>query len=211
MKISVRIAPELEKEYARVMGHEMTAEDLLHYTQNAVNSKKNLRGLWGFQREVFNAHDWSVETLSKHLTEDIIDHNAFPGDIPGIEGVRSRFSYWAEAFQEEDDLTAASAAQGDTVAVLYVLEGVNSGPYMGIEATNKVVDIPGIEFVRFEDGKIAEHWGIYDFLSTAEEIGATLSFTPRSYGMPRRPEIPWAGPPVNDDAPRAEPSVDSVN
>src|SRR5262249_28477215 len=77
--------------------------------------------------------------------------------------------------------------------------------YLGIPATNREVVIPGIEFLRFRDGKIAEHWGIYDFMSTAEELGADLTFTPRaSVTAPRRPEVPWArqvlvGDPLPDE------------
>jgi hypothetical protein len=80
------------------------------------------------------------------------------------------------------------------MAVLYDLHAMHRGDFLGIPATNKHVVIPGIEFLRFRDGKIAEHWGIYDFMSTAAQIGAALIFTPGTYReIPSMPEIPLDG------------------
>ncbi len=140
---------------------------------------ENKAALFRFQREVFNGHDWRVETLSKHLTSDFIDHAAGPGDMPGLEGVQSRFSAWQASFDDAEEVNLAMVGEGDMLAVLYDLHAQHAGDFMGIEATNKDVVIPGIEFLRFKDGKIAEHWGIYDFLTTAAELGAKLTFIPR--------------------------------
>ncbi len=193
MKITIDCTPEEASKYPELAGFEVSLEELAKLARNAETIKKNKEILRGFQTEVFNGNDWSIKTLSKYLKEDIIDHNAFPGDLPGLEGVRSRFSYWAEAFSDAIEENIEVVGEGDTLAVLYNLHAHHTGEYLGIKPTGKSVVIPGIEMVRFEDGKIAEHWGIYDFFSTAEEIGANLTFTARSEGLPRRPEIPWGG------------------
>jgi predicted SnoaL-like aldol condensation-catalyzing enzyme len=189
MKISIECTPEEANDLPKLMGVDKTIEEL---AQEAITIKKNKEALFRFQKEVFNGHDWSIETLSKHLTDDFIDHAAMPGDLPGLEGVQSRFSYWNSAFQDAEEEDIEVSGQGDLVAVLYNLHARHGGTYMGIEATNQPVVIPGIEFVRFRDGKICEHWGIYDFMSTAEEIGADLTFTPKAIkGVPKRPEAAW--------------------
>jgi predicted SnoaL-like aldol condensation-catalyzing enzyme len=74
---------------------------------------------------------------------------------------------------------------GDMLTVLYDLHAEHRGPFLDIPATNRHVTIPGIELLRFRDGKIAEHWGVYDFQSTARQLDAVLVFTP---GMV--PELP---------------------
>jgi hypothetical protein len=82
--------------------------------------------------------------------------------------------------------------EGDLLAVLYDLHARHTGTFMGIEPSDAEVIIPGIEFLRFKDGKIYEHWGIYDFMSTAEEIGAEMVFVPKAMrGVPRRPQVAW--------------------
>jgi predicted ester cyclase len=167
-----------------------TLEELV---RDAVTIAKNKQALLRFQKEVFNGHDWSIETLSRHLTPDFVDHAAMPGDLPGLEGVQSRFSAWQGAFADAEEDNIEMAGEGDMLAVLYNLHARHTGDFLGIPATQSEVVIPGIEFLRFREGKIAEHWGIYDFLTTAEEIGADLGFTPRDIQVAsRRPEVPWS-------------------
>ena len=138
------------------------------------------RVLLGFQRDVFNKSDWSIPTLAKYLKPTIIDHNAFVGDPPGLEGVQSRFSLWKSAFNEATEAYHAMVGEGDKLAVLYDLHANHTGPYLGIAPTNRAVTIPGIELLRFEDGMMVEHWGIYDFMATAQQIGAQLTFVSRA-------------------------------
>jgi predicted ester cyclase len=144
--------------------------------------RRNTVTLLGFQRDVFNAQDWRVDTLSRYLKPDIEDHNAFAGDPPGLEGVQYRFAGWQAAFGDAEEENMAMVGEQDTLAVLYHLHATHSGPFMGVPATGRHVVIPGIEVLRFADGMIAEHWGIYDFMATAQEIGATLVFKAAEFG-----------------------------
>jgi len=189
MKITIDCSPEEANAFPKLLGVEKSIEELV---QQELEVKRNKEILRSFQKEVFNGHDWSFETLGKHLHPDFIDHAAMPGDMPGLEGVQSRFAAWASAFEDAEEENIEMVGQGDVLAVLYDLHARFAGPFMGIEPTKQDVIIPGIEFLRFKDGKIFEHWGIYDFISTAEEIGADMTFTPRSVrGVPRRPEVAW--------------------
>ena len=176
----------------KLLNVDLSTDELVRAVQEARQIKENKATLLRFQKEVFNGHDWSTETLSKHLAPDFMDHAAMEGDPPGLEGVQMRFSAWAAAFDDADEENIAMVGEGDMLAVLYDLHARHTGEFMGINPTDREVVIPGIEFVRLRDGKIAEHWGIYDFLTTAEEIGANLTFVPRvPPGEPARPEIPW--------------------
>jgi predicted ester cyclase len=199
MKISIDCTPEEANAFPQLLGVGKSLGDIV---EEALTIQKNKEALLRFQKEVFNGHDWSIETLSRHLTDDFIDHAAMPGDMPGLEGVQSRFSAWQAAFSDAEEENIEMVGQGDVLAVLYDLHAKNTGMFMGIEPTNQSVTIPGIEFLRFRDGKIAEHWGIYDFISTAEEIQADLTFTPKATrGVPKRPEVAWnrRGVPGVDD------------
>jgi predicted ester cyclase len=144
--------------------------------------RRNITTLLGFQRDVFNAQDWRIDTLARYLKPDIEDHNEFAGDPPGLEGVQYRFSGWQAAFDDAEEENMAMVGEENMLAVLYNLHATHRGPFMGIPATNRHVVIPGIEVLRFEGGLIAEHWGIYDFMATAEEIGAKLVFKAAEFG-----------------------------
>jgi predicted ester cyclase len=112
------------------------------------------------------------------------------GDLPGFEGVQSRFSGWQAAFDAMMEEPVEVVGYGDMLGVVYDLHAHNQGEFMGVPPTHQPVVIPGIEFLRFKDGKIAAHWGIYDFMTTADEIGAELQFKPRTApGL--KPEVAW--------------------
>jgi len=202
MEITVEIESQHKDEFNRVFGRELTADDIVKYAENAVTVKRNKDIYLAFQSEVINGHDWSDEALLKYMKEDIFDHNAGPDDAPGFEGFRSRYLQWAESFHDGTQVNEVLIGEGEVLAVLYNTHAEHKGTFMGIEPTDKHVVIPGIEFVRFEDGKIVERWGIYDYFSTAEEIGANITFTPRTYEIPRGKPLPWGGPPVDEESPK---------
>lgn len=190
MKVAIDYTPEEAAQFPHLEESGKTIGELV---QNALDAKETKEALFRFQWGVFNAHDWSIENLSKYLTDDFIDHAAMPGDLPGLEGVQSRFSAWHAAFNSAMEENDEIVASGDTVGVLYNLRSRHVGDFMGIPPTNEELVIPGIEFVRVRDGKIAAHWGIYDFMTTAEELNTDLRFVPReSLTDPRRPEVAWS-------------------
>jgi predicted ester cyclase len=186
---------------AEVLGTRLSTDDIVRAVQDVERIAENKKVLLRFQREVFNSNDWSMETLARNLTEDFVDHAAMPGDPPGLEGVQMRFSAWASAFEDPMEDNIAIVGEGDLIGVMYDLHATHSGDFMGIPPTHREVVIPGMEVVRIRDGKIAEHWGIYDFLRTAEEIGSNLAFLPREgAGEPQRPVVPWTAKMTEADA-----------
>jgi predicted ester cyclase len=184
-----------------LLGVSTPTDDMISAIQEVDRVAENKKVLLRFQHEVFNQGDWSTETLTRNLADGFIDHAAMPGDPPGLEGVQMRFSAWAAAFEDAEEENMAMVGEGDLLAVMYNLHARHSGDFMGIPPTNREVVIPGMEVVRIEGGKIAEHWGIYDFLRTAEEINTNLAFLPRDgSGAPMRPEVPWAVKLTESDA-----------
>jgi predicted ester cyclase len=188
MKITLDCTPEEANEISLLLG---AGKNLHELVEEAVTVKKNLEIMRRFQEEVFNAHDWSIETVSKYVGEDFIDHTYRPGDQPGREGYANRLAGWQRAFGQALQENVALIGEGDRVAVLCDQKARHTGEFMGVQPTNRDITIPGLEVFRLKDGKIVEHWSIYDFLSTAEEIGANIVLAPRlSYQVPSSTEIP---------------------
>ena len=44
--------------------------------------------------------------------------------------------------------------QGDTVVVEYVMSGTHKGKLGGVQATNKIVEVPFVDILELERGKI---------------------------------------------------------
>lgn len=57
-----------------------------------------------------------------------------------------------------------SCAEDDTGAVGWIMRGTHEGDVMGIEPTDKQIEVEGMEFNRVEDGKIVETHINYDAL-----------------------------------------------
>lgn len=119
--------------------------------------------------ECLNAKD--VEAADRYLCADVVDHSAPPGLPPGREGVKAWFRQMHAGFPdltfEVEDLTA----EGDRVAWRSTLKGTHQGEFLGIPATGRCVAWTELHLVRFEDGRIAEHWSEGDVLELMRQMG----------------------------------------
>ena len=62
--------------------------------------------------------------------------------------------------------------EGDRVVVHYRWKGVNSGAMgEGMPATNKPIDVETVDVLRFENGKVVEHWGYMEEMKMMEQLG----------------------------------------
>jgi steroid delta-isomerase-like uncharacterized protein len=74
------------------------------------------------------------------------------------------------------DMTVAiedTVAAGETVAVRWTMRGTHRGEFLGVEPTGRQVELPAIEFDRFEDGQLVETWTQSDQLGLLEQLGAS--------------------------------------
>ncbi|SEP30986.1 Predicted ester cyclase [Halogranum amylolyticum] len=62
--------------------------------------------------------------------------------------------------------------EGDRVVLRYTMGGTNTGPsLLTEEPTGKSWEGSGISIYRTEDGKIAEQWDSFDYLSVMQQLG----------------------------------------
>jgi len=62
-------------------------------------------------------------------------------------------------------------AEGDKVVTRYIAYGTPRGDVMGIPARGKTFTMTAIDILRFEDGKITEHWIESDQLGMLQQLG----------------------------------------
>ncbi|MDT3446828.1 ester cyclase [Pseudofrankia sp. BMG5.37] len=63
-------------------------------------------------------------------------------------------------------------AEGDTVAVRYIMTGTHRGTFAGVAATGRAVHAQSMAFYRLADGKIVEERAQLDMLSLLQQMGA---------------------------------------
>lgn len=111
-----------------------------------------------------------LDVIDELVAEDAVEHEQFPGLSSGREGTRQFFQMMRTAFSEFTMTIEDILAEGDRVVVRAKMSGTHSGEFMGIAATGRRIDVPLADFVRFEGGKMVEHWGVTDTGAMMEQL-----------------------------------------
>ncbi len=62
-------------------------------------------------------------------------------------------------------------AEGDVVATSKTFTGTHQGDWMGIPPTGRRVTIRVMDFCRYRDGRMTEHWNIVDVPGLLAQLG----------------------------------------
>ncbi len=112
-----------------------------------------------------------IDRAGEFIHDDVIDHSAHPGLPAGIAGVKAIFGATRQAFPDHDAKIVHQIAEGDLVATYKTLTGTHRGDLFGLPPTGKRATIQIMDFVRYRDGKVAEHWGLVDMAGLMQQLG----------------------------------------
>jgi steroid delta-isomerase-like uncharacterized protein len=106
------------------------------------------------------------------LAEDFVEHEEMPGLSPGREGVGELFTMFRAGFPNVRWEPEEMLVDGDKIVVRVRVTGTNHGEFLGMAPTGKIVDVQLIDILRIAvDGRIAEHWGVFDMFSLMHQLG----------------------------------------
>lgn len=115
-------------------------------------------------------HEGELERVEEFAHPDVVDHSRPPGLPGGAEGVRVILGAIRQGFPDHDARVVHMIAEADLVATYKVFTGTHTGDFFGTAPTGKRATIRVMDFVRYEDGRIAEHWGIVDLAGLMAEL-----------------------------------------
>jgi steroid delta-isomerase-like uncharacterized protein len=108
--------------------------------------------------------------LDRLAVEDFVEHDPFPGQGTGLEGLKDRVRMLragvGPSFSLEDVIS-----DGARLVVRWKSSGTHVADFLGVPPTNKSYTIDGIDIFALRDGKLAEHWHVVDQLSMLQQIG----------------------------------------
>ena len=113
-----------------------------------------------------------IDAVDEYIAADFLDHSAVAGLPPGAAGAKAVFGLIRGAFPDHDAQVEHIVAEGDLVATYKTFTGTHLGDFMGVPPSGKRVTIRVMDFVRYEDGKVVEHWNIVDQLGLMQQLGA---------------------------------------
>ncbi len=110
--------------------------------------------------EGLNAGDLSV--IDELISDDLIEHDEFPGLEPNKAGVRRLFEWLQAAFPDGKLEVEDMIAEDDKVFVRARMTGTHQGEFMEIPPTGRRINVGIADFMRFDHGMVVEHWGVTD-------------------------------------------------
>jgi len=119
--------------------------------------------------EAFNAGQ--LDVIDQVLAADYLDHQAGPDAPRGPEGFKRFVRAFRATFPDVHITVEELIAEGDKVALRVTWRGTQLGALGAVPATGLPVEFPGFHVYRFEDGKVAEHWGLQDDLGLLLQLG----------------------------------------
>lgn len=128
-------------------------------------------------------HRWFEEVWNKGRAEAIDEMFAEDGIANGLadesgealrgpSGFKPFFQKFREAFPNIEVIVEDTVAEGDKIAARCRVRGTHQGDSLGVAATNNEIEFTGICIVSIKDGKIAEAWNNFDFMSMSRQINA---------------------------------------
>lgn len=110
--------------------------------------------------------DFSI--FDEIVAKDYIDHLA--GQQPGRENLKRYFTGLRTAFPDMTLPISAMVAEGDRVAVLNSVRGTHRADFAGIQAKGNQIDAAAFQLYRIENGQLAEHWEVADFMTLMQQL-----------------------------------------
>ena len=114
-----------------------------------------------------------TDGIEQIVAENFVTHMSMPGvSSTGIQQLKDMVAKSSTAFTDNKTEDMHLIAEGDRVVVHYRWKGVNSGSMgEGMPATNKPIDVHAVDVLRFENGKVVEHWGYMEEMKMMEQLG----------------------------------------
>lgn len=119
-----------------------------------------------------------INTASEALADELISPDAVfhvPGradPVKGPEGYLEIIAMMRSGFPDIQWSLEETIAEGDKVAARFIMRGTHKGPFFGVPATGKPIQVQAMNIYRLSDGKFVEERGQPDLLGLLQQIGA---------------------------------------
>ncbi len=112
----------------------------------------------------------NLAAADEFLSPYYIRHLAAAAAPLDREAQKQRVAGFRAAFPDVQLTIDDLIAEGDRVALRVTIRGTHRGKLLDIEPTGKSVAISALDIVRFENGKMVEHWGGPDLFALMQQL-----------------------------------------
>jgi steroid delta-isomerase-like uncharacterized protein len=122
-----------------------------------------------FVERVINQGD--IGSAGSFVWEDVVEQVPFPGQGPGLEGLKDVLRSMRSAFPDLNFAISEQIAEGDKVASRFEWVGTHKNEFLGVPATGRQVRVWGIVIDRLQEGRIKDTRIIMDTLGLMVQMG----------------------------------------
>ncbi len=122
-----------------------------------------------FIAKVLNAGD--IDATGDYFHEGVVEDVPFPGQGPGIEGLKSVLRQFRRAFPDSYWKVEVQIADGVKVLTRFTWTGTHKAEFLGIPATGRVVSVWGMVLDRFQGSKVKSTRILMDTLGMMQQLG----------------------------------------
>jgi len=114
----------------------------------------------------------NLDVIDELLDVDVQEHEELVDQKPaGRSGIKELVKVFRAAFPDISVTIEDVVAEGDKVFLRASWQGTHEQDFMGVEATGKHIFFTSIDELRFDGGKIKEHWGVTDTMGVMMQLG----------------------------------------
>jgi steroid delta-isomerase-like uncharacterized protein len=113
-----------------------------------------------------------IDSAAQFVWEDVVEQAPFPGQGPGIEGLKDVLRGFRAGFPDIHFSVEEQIVEGDKVLSRFEWTGTHRGNFLGVPATGRSVKVWGMVVDRLVDGRIKETRIIMDALGLMMQLGA---------------------------------------
>jgi steroid delta-isomerase-like uncharacterized protein len=112
-----------------------------------------------------------IDSTERFVWEDVVEHVPFPGQGPGVEGLKDVLRGMRSGFPDIHFAIEEQIAEGDKVLSRFEWTGTHRGEFLGVPATGRPVKVWGMVIDRLVEGRIKETRIIMDALGLMMQLG----------------------------------------
>ncbi|MGW1055678.1 ester cyclase [Streptomyces sp. NPDC001118] len=114
---------------------------------------------------------WDVDGVVAHWAPDVVHHTA-DGGRHDTEELIETMRGAVRAFPDLHLEVKSIIAEGDRVMLRITVTATHQGEFLGLAPTGRPVTWHYLEELRFSSqGKVVEHWDVFDFGPLFQELG----------------------------------------
>ncbi len=112
-----------------------------------------------------------LNELPSYISKDCVQKVGKNETFIGIDGMRQHLEAVKKTYPDYTMEIIRQFEDGETVISEFIMRGTHKGNFLGIEPTNKIIEMTGVDIDKIVNGKIVEHGGAVNTFDAFWENG----------------------------------------